>query len=170
MASEVTLQQELHQTKPFRSAAEESVVGLLFTADLVRRALAGAVEREGLTLQQYNVLRILRGAGEHGLPTLQIGERMLEKTPGLTGLLDRLERKGLVSRRRCTEDRRRVFCTISRRGGQVLADLDDPVEACIVHVTRKLSERQVTRLVRLQAAVRSGCRQEAMVSGADAGA
>jgi hypothetical protein len=59
----------------------------------VTRRLAGVVEPHGVTLQQYNVLRILRGAGEGGLPTLEIAQRMIEHAPGITRLLDRLERK-----------------------------------------------------------------------------
>ena len=74
---------------------------LVRTADLVRRVLDAVVEPHGITLQQYNVLRILRGAGAEGLPTLEIGERMIEQAPGVTRLLDRLEAKGLVRRQRC---------------------------------------------------------------------
>jgi len=164
MATETSLQQELCQTKPFRSPAQEGVGGLLFTADLVRRSLSEVVERQGLTLQQYNVLRILRGAGKEGLPTLQIADRMLEKTPGLTGLLDRLEKKALVRRKRCTEDRRRVYCKISSRGSDLLGELDAPIEACENRLAWKLSDRQMMQLVRLHAALRHGCRKDPEVA------
>ncbi len=89
-------------------------MSLLEAADRVRRHFQAILEPHGLTLQQFNVLRILRGAGEDGLPTLEVGQRMIEKTPGVTRLLDRLESKGWVTRERCRRDRRRVFCRTSR--------------------------------------------------------
>jgi DNA-binding MarR family transcriptional regulator len=96
------LQDELKQNKPFPSAAHEGGLGLMRTADVLRRRGAAVVEPRGITLQQYNVLRILRGAGEEGLPTLEVAARMVEQTPGITRLLDRLEVKGLVRRQRCS--------------------------------------------------------------------
>src|SRR5881275_3603411 len=103
---------ELKQTRPFVSPAQEATVALLRTADVVNRLVDLVIEREGITGQQYNVLRILRGAGEQGLPTLDIAERMIEETPGITRLIDRLEAKKLVTRERCNVDRRRVYCRI----------------------------------------------------------
>ena len=89
---------ELRQTKGFSSVEQEAALGLLRTADTIRRHYSEALSDHGITLQQYNVLRILRGAGEAGLPTLEIGERMLDRTPGVTRLVDRLVKKGLVER------------------------------------------------------------------------
>src|SRR5215216_4972343 len=94
------LQREIRQGKPFRSRGQEVVVALIRTSDLVRRAVGRVLEPYDITLQQYNVMRILRGAGERGLPTLEIAERMVEHAPGVTRLLDRLEAKGLVRRQR----------------------------------------------------------------------
>ena len=111
----------------FRSREQQAIVGLLRTADAVKRSLAHAIEPHGITPQQFNVLRILRGAGPDGLPTLTIGERMIEQTPGVTRLIDRLERKGLVGRTPCHKDRRRVFCRITAKGLDLLKELDDPV-------------------------------------------
>ena len=96
-------------------------VSLMRTSDLIRRAVAVVIDAQGITLQQYNVLRILRGAGGEGLPTLEIAERMIEQTPGITRLLDRLEAKALVGRERCPTDRRQVTCRISREGMMRLA-------------------------------------------------
>jgi DNA-binding MarR family transcriptional regulator len=87
---------------------------VLLPCDRLRRSLAEVVQPRGITLQQYNVLRILRGAGLGGLPTLEIGARMIEEAPGITRLLDRLERKALAERRRCPRDGRRVLCRITR--------------------------------------------------------
>ena len=91
-----TIARELKQKKPFPSKAEEAAVTLMRTADVLRRFIGTVIEPHGITSQQYNVLRILRGAGERGLPTLEIAERMIESTPGITRLIDRLETKKLV--------------------------------------------------------------------------
>lgn len=111
----------------FRTREQRATVGLLRTADAVRRQLSRVIEPHGITLQQFNVLRILRGAGEKGLPTLTVGERMIEQTPGVTRLVDRLEKKNLVRRVPCPEDRRRVYCQITPGGLELLAVLDEPV-------------------------------------------
>src|SRR6478609_2900084 len=125
----ITLQDEIKQTRPFRSSAEEVVVSVLRTAAVMQRNLAQVVETHGITIQQYNVLRILRGAGEAGLPTLAIRDRMVEEAAGITRLLDKLERAGYVVRERCTPDRRQVVCRITPAGASVLAGLDEPVDA-----------------------------------------
>ncbi len=150
------LQAEIQQRRPFHSTHQEGVLGILRTADVVRRRLAAAIEPRGLTLQQYNVLRILRGAGEDGLPTLDIGARMIEEAPGITRILDRLERKRLVGRRRCERDRRRVLCTIAPSGLALLAELDPVVRNLDRHVLGDIAEPHVRRLVRLLDAVRTG--------------
>jgi DNA-binding MarR family transcriptional regulator len=122
-----TITRELKQKKPFPTKAEEAAVTLLRTADVVRRLIATVIEPHGITSQQYNVLRILRGAGERGLPTLEIAERMIESTPGITRLIDRLETKKLVARERCLTDRRQVFCRITASGLSLLTALDTPI-------------------------------------------
>src|SRR5229473_5817955 len=116
-----TVLEEIRQRRPFPSVAHEAIVALLRTADLVRRQVATLVEPHGITPQQYNVLRILRGAGEKGLPTLEIAERMIEQTPGITRLIDRLQTKNLVARERCLTDRRQVFCRITPAGLSLLS-------------------------------------------------
>jgi DNA-binding MarR family transcriptional regulator len=122
------LQRELRQNRPFASVAQEALLGILRTADHVAREMAQLIEPAGVTLQQYNVLRILRGAGDTGLPTLEIADRMVERTPGITRLLDRLEAKHLVRRLRCPKDRRQMLCWITDEGLSLLASLDAPVE------------------------------------------
>ena len=141
------LQQEIGQTKPFRSLGHEASVAILKTADELGRRFGHLVATEGLTSQQYNVLRILRGAVPEGLPTLTIVERMIERTPGITGLIDRLEEKGLARRERCPEDRRRVLCHITERGLKVLERLDAPVAAADDEILDLMSEREAERLI-----------------------
>lgn len=150
------IQGEIKQRRPFRSPSQEGVVGLLRTADLVRRQLAKRVEPHGITFQQFNVLRILRGAGREGLPTLEIAGRMIEQAPGITRLLDRLEAKRLVRRERCPHDRRQVLCYIAAAGLHLLEKLDGALagadEACLA----MLGPKQVERLIGLLDSVRAG--------------
>jgi DNA-binding MarR family transcriptional regulator len=153
------IQSEIRQSRPFPTREQECVVGLLRTADVVRRRLASIVGARGVTLQQYNVLRILRGAGTEGLPTLEIAARMIEQTPGVTRLLDRLERQDLVRRVRCRQDRRQVLCTISAKGRACLAELDAPVAQADDTSLGALASSQVATLIRLLDAVRTARRK-----------
>ena len=117
------------------------------TADLLRRLIGAVVEPRGITAQQYNVMRILRGAGEAGLPTLEIAERMIEQTPGITRLLDRLESKKLVARERCTKDRRRVFCRITPAGLALVNALDEPIRESEQAALSALNNRELKTLI-----------------------
>ena len=110
----------------------------------------------GITLQQYNVLRILRGAGERGLPTLEIAERMIEQTPGITRLVDRLEAKELVARERCPTDRRQVFCRITGQGLALLQALEQPLRESEEEALSALSPDQLRQLVTLLDLTRNG--------------
>jgi DNA-binding MarR family transcriptional regulator len=149
------LQREIRQTRPFPSREAEAVVGLMRTADVVKRVLSGVVEPHGITLQQYNVLRILRGAGPEGLPTLEIGVRMIEQAPGVTRLLDRLEAKGLVTRSRCPSDRRQVLCWITPAGGDVLQELEETMEDAGRRALGALGRDELDSLVRALDAIRA---------------
>jgi DNA-binding MarR family transcriptional regulator len=150
------LQKEIRQGKPFRSRGQEVVVALIRTADLVRRVVGRVLEPYDITVQQYNVLRILRGAGEQGLPTLEIGERMVEHAPGVTRLLDRLEVKGLVRRQRCPEDRRQVLCWLTSAGTELVERLDEPVDSADAEAVAMLAPDEQERLLRLLDTVRAG--------------
>jgi DNA-binding MarR family transcriptional regulator len=140
--------------------AHLGVLGLLRTVDVVRRFLARVVEPQGITLQQFNVLRILRGAeragGTQGLPTLELAERMLERAPGITRLLDRLERKRLVVRERCPRDRRQVLCRIAPDGLALLDRLERPMSQADADCLGMLDDRQLRSLLGLLEAVQAG--------------
>jgi DNA-binding MarR family transcriptional regulator len=142
-------------SQSFRSREQQATLGLLRTADAVKRSLAQVIEPYGITPQQYNVLRILRGAGEEGLPTLSIGERMIEQTPGVTRLVDRLERKGLVERTPCAKDRRRVFCRMTSKGLELLKELDDPVNRWDARSVSVLPPSELDSLIDLLDRVRA---------------
>jgi len=158
------LREEIKQTRPFHSPAHEAVVSVLRTAALLQRHLALVVERGGVTLQQYNVLRILRGAGDEGLPTLAIRDRMIEEAAGITRLLDKLERAGYVVRERCTPDRRQVLCRITASGTAVLARLDAPVDALNEAAVCTLDPAEQAKLIELLGAVRASCVVQATAS------
>lgn len=150
------IQREIRQTRPFPSPSAEALVALLRTTDVVRGFLARRIEPYGVTLQQYNVLRILRGAGEAGLPTLEIAERMIEVAPGVTRLVDRLETKRLVRRERCHHDRRQILCWITPAGLALLQALDAPVTAADHQVMGGLDARRLAQFVRMLDDVRTG--------------
>jgi len=143
-----SIRDEIRQSRPFASLEEEGVVTLLRTADTMRRELYDVVAPRGITLQQYNVLRILRGAGNDGLPTLEVAARMIEATPGITRLLERLERKGLVQRRRCPEDHRKVLCFASEKALDVLRELDRPMSEAGRRLLAPLGEASTRELIR----------------------
>ena len=150
------LARKLKQTKPFTSQAEEALVGLMRTADVLRRAMGTALEGEDTTIQQYNVLRILRGAGERGLPTLEIAERMVEHAPGITRMIDRLIAKELVVRERCAEDRRIVYCAITDLGRGLVHRLDEPMMRACHLALDPLNEREQRALIGMLDELRAG--------------
>ncbi len=151
------LVRELRQTKPFPSNREEAFVSILRTADLLRWRITEVLEPEGITLSQFNVLRILRGAKDTGLPTLEIGARMVEQSPGITRLVDRLELAGLVRRERPRADRRQVLCHIEKKGLAILARLDTTVPQASEVLFAGLSSAEIDPLIRSLDAIRSAC-------------
>jgi DNA-binding MarR family transcriptional regulator len=143
------LQAEIRQTRPFRSRGQEAILSLLRSADLAKHRFSDLFSAHGVTFQQYNVLRILRGAGKAGLPTLEVGERMIERTPGVTRILDRLEAKGWVARERDVSDRRKVWCRIAPEGMALLARLDAPVDENDEAVFASMAPEDLDTLIRI---------------------
>lgn len=144
------------EAQPPHSARKRATIGLLRTADVLRRYFDCLFEPCGLAPQQYNVLRILRGARPEPLPTMVIAERMIEQAPGITRLLDRLEEKGLVNRERCAEDRRRVHCSITAEGLRVLEELDEPVDEADETALGMLDDNEVGQLIQFLDRIRAG--------------
>ena len=149
------LQRELKQRRPFRSPAQEAALALMRTADLIRRQAAALIEPHGITLQQFNVLRILRGAGDEGLPTLEVAGRMIEQTPGVTRLLDRLEAKELVRRQRCPKDRRQHLCWITDKGLSLLAKLDIVTDGAHEEALKGLRHKDRGTFIRMLDGIRA---------------
>lgn len=140
------LQDEIKQTKPFTSLEEEVFLNLQRTSDALMRRLALALKPQNLSPTQYNVLRILRGAGEAGLPCGEIGERMITRDPDITRLLDRMEKRGLISRCRESKDRRVITARISHEGLRVLAELDQGNPKLLTGVLGHLGETKLKAL------------------------
>ncbi len=134
-------------TKNSRTIVSGAAYGnVLKVADRLKAYFETVVKPFGITGQQYNVLRILRGSLPDGLPTLTIAERMIENTPGITGMIDRLEAKELVGREPCRKDRRCVFCKISDKGLEVLAALDDSVKESNKTAFNSLDKAEILQL------------------------
>jgi DNA-binding MarR family transcriptional regulator len=121
------LSEEIKQTKPFASVHEEAFLNLARTAAVLGHSFAEAVKPFGITSTQYNVLRILRGAGKAGLCRNEVRDRLLAQVPDVTRLLDRMEEAGLVERARDLSDRRVVSTRITADGLRLLKALDAPV-------------------------------------------
>lgn len=155
MKSRSSIQREIKQTRPFSTVSQEAVVSLLRTASSVAREFDRLTQEEGVTLQQYNILRILRGAGE-SLPTMEIGERLLQQTPGISRLLERLDKRGLIRRLQGPEDRRQVLCALTPSGRRIVDKLDGPVNRMDEAVMASLDDRERKDLVRLLETIRRG--------------
>src|SRR5919206_3409941 len=140
--------------RPAQPQARTAYSTLLSTADKVRTFFETVCAPFDITGQQYNVLRILRGAEPAGLPTLTIAERMIERTPGITRMIDRLEAKGLVAREVRPHDRRCVYCRITKKGLKLLELLDGPVSDFNRRAFRVLTDSELERLVTLLAKTR----------------
>lgn len=141
------LQAEIGQKKPFVSLEEEAYLNLVRTADTLTRELELMVQPHGITPTQYNVLRILRGAGDEGATCTAISERLLAFDPDVTRLLDRLEKSRLVTRKRSLTDRRVVMTNITEAGLQVLSELDAPLKALLRRQFKAIAREHLTRLI-----------------------
>lgn len=159
------IQEELKQRRPFASLRGEAAAALLRTGDMARRFYEHMVEPYGITFHQYNVLRILRGAGPDGLPTLEIADRMIEETPGVTRLIDRLVGKGLVERRRVEEDRRKVLCAVTPTGLSLLDRLDAPLDRWDDELMSRLSEAELQTFIHALDRIRSALAAGGQLSG-----
>ena len=149
------LQAELKQGRPFRSLRQEAHLSIQRTAAILEHEFETALKPYGITGTQYNVLRILRGAGGHGLCRQEIIERMLRPVPDVTRLLDRLEDTRLITRARGGQDRRFVTTTITPAGLRLLANLDPVVDEIHDRQLGHVDEGALRSLVALLARIRN---------------
>lgn len=145
------LQEEIKQSRPFATLEEEVLLNLRRSADYVNHYFQQLIKPLGLTSTQYNVLRILRGAGEEGLRCSEIGERLVSSDPDITRLLSRLQKQKYIRRKRNPKDRRVIYAMITAEGLKVLQDLDpvviDAGKALLQHMNK---EKQTTLLALLE--------------------
>jgi len=139
---------------PPGAAEEAAFLDLLRTCDILSRRLADVLKPADLSATQYNVLRILRGA-KQALPCGEIAGRMITRDPDVTRLLDRMEKRGLISRCRETKDRRMVLARITPEGLNVLAELDGPVQQAHRAQLGHLGPERLRKLAALLRAARA---------------
>jgi len=154
------LQGELKKRGDFESLQQEVMLNLMRTNDRIQIRFARLFREHGLTEAQYNILRILRGENAP-LPVLEIASRTITVVPGITGLIDRLEKGGFVERRRCLEDRRVVFVAIMPKGLTTLTSLDDPVSDLHQRLLLCINQDDLQELNRLLEIARDSVEAEA---------
>jgi DNA-binding MarR family transcriptional regulator len=150
------LQREIHQTKAIRLLEEEASLNIVRTADVLMVALMEVLKPHMLSATQYNVLRILRGAGKDGVSCKDIGARLVARDPDITRLMDRLEQRGLIRRDRAVQDRRVVTHHLTEAGLELVNELDLPVEEVHRRVMRHIKAERLRELVSVLEEVRAG--------------
>lgn len=151
----VTLQQELKKRGPFASLEQEATLAILRTSDLLENRLARLFREHGLTMTQYNVLRILRGEGKP-LPCLEVASRMVQVAPAITRVVDQLLELKLIRKTQSAEDRRVFTLELLRAGQQRLAHLDQPVLDLHASLLRGASPSDLKSLIRVLESMREG--------------
>ena len=152
-----SIQREIRQTRPFLSLQEQLLVNLMRTSRAVEESWLQYLKRtEGLSLSQYSILRILRGARPDAVKISEVGERMIYRDPDVTRLVDRLARQGLVRRQPHPEDRRVVLVGITPDGLSLLARLDEQVDRYAHAVMAGLNAQELRTLDGLLNEVRAG--------------
>lgn len=144
-----TLNEELKTKVRITSLQQEVFLSLLVTVDRLHRHHGDFMSGFGISQKQYNILRILRGAGKPGLPVMEIGRRMIEKSPDVSRIIDRLIESGLVKRRRQRQDRRVVLVTISAKGLTFLDNMEQPVAEQVDSMLEGMREEDLKKMLEL---------------------
>ncbi|CAN5490045.1 MarR family transcriptional regulator [soil metagenome] len=142
----MSIDQDINQSS-FKSEHQRAIINLIFTYNWTTEKLKSIFDKEGLTMQQFNILRILRGS-EKPLSTLQIRERMLDKMSDTSRIVDRLIVKGLAKKITCKSDKRLVDVSITDKGKKVLAKIDLQ-EDDMSNIMQTLSETEAKSLNKL---------------------
>jgi DNA-binding MarR family transcriptional regulator len=149
-----SLRAELRQRKPFTSLEQEAFLSVRRTEAALREHLDQVLKPHGISVTQYNVLRILRGAGRGGLCRNEIRDRLVDRMPDVTRLLDRMEDTGWITRTRSTEDRRQVSTELTKSGRDLVDSLDGPVAAEHERRLAHMTKTQLRTLIELLSVVR----------------
>lgn len=149
------LKHELKQNKPFKSLCQEAQLNIVRTSNVLVNEFERMLKPHGITGTQYNVLRILRGAEPKGLCRNEVAERLINRMPDATRLLDRMEEAGLVTRERSETDRRLVTTRITKEGKNLVDSLDDEVESQHEKGLGHLGKKDLEKLIELLTLVRN---------------
>jgi MarR family transcriptional regulator, organic hydroperoxide resistance regulator len=149
------LEQEIKQKRPFARRSSEALVSILRTAAMLDHAVNDALKPHGITATQYNVLRILRGAGKRGLCGREVGERLISRVPDVSRLLDRMDALGLMTRERDAADRRHVTARITPKGLRLLLQVQPALEEIERQRTEHLDPDALRALIETLDAVRT---------------
>jgi DNA-binding MarR family transcriptional regulator len=150
----MTLEESIRQGKPFVSQEEKAVVNLMYTYGWVSSQIQAMLKEHGLSLQQYNILRILRGQQGTPAPLTLIKDRMLDKQSDVSRLIERLIAKNMVIRKICPGDRRKVDVVISEEALELLNTIDENLHV-LRAITQKLNIHELAELNRLLDKLRS---------------
>lgn len=142
-----TLRDRLQQTEPFDGPDQEAMLALLVASAAVRGTLNDICSEHGILSSQYNILRILQGGPPEGYPRCEIIDRMIDRGPDVTRLVDELEEEGLVERRRSQEDRRMMMHRITDKGRRRLHDVTDDLGSVRGSFDEALSDAELEELV-----------------------
>lgn len=145
---------EIRQSKPFASIEEEALLNLTRTHEFLQQQLTEFFKQFQLTKTQYNILRILRGAGKEGVTCSQAAERMVSADPDITRLLDRLEARKLIERERSREDRRVVVSRITADGLELLKTIDKPLAEFNKRHLGCIGARKLEQLIEILESIR----------------
>ncbi|MEL7342076.1 MAG: MarR family transcriptional regulator [Bacteroidota bacterium] len=159
-SEKMRLEDEIQQKNPFKSAKERSIVNLLFTTNCLVAQQKKMFKPFGITLQQFNVLRILRGQYPNPISTSDIRDRMLDRMSDVSRIVDRLVKKRLVIRKPCKADKRLVDVVINEKGLDLLQQIDEDVN--IRSFAEGLNEEQANQLNELLDQFRSGLKENAI--------
>jgi DNA-binding MarR family transcriptional regulator len=143
------LAREIQMNKPFASLEEEAFLNLARTFEALREKAAAFLKQYQLTATQYNMLRILRGAGEAGMTCSQATERMLSPDPDVTRLLDRMEARGLIARERSQQDRRVVITRITQAGLDLASEIDQPLMDLLASLMGRVGKTRLKELIEI---------------------
>lgn len=143
------LARRIKQTEPFDSRAQEAMLNLFVAAAHFRRKIEAVCQGFGLNFAHYNILRILRGEHPDGHPRCEIIERMLDPSPDVTRLTDKLEDRDLVQRSRSEADRRMTIHRITEMGLNLLSEMEPEITAVVSEFDRRVSDRDLDHLCRI---------------------
>lgn len=149
------LQSEIKQSRPFTRPGQEALLSIMRTAAILDHVIQDALKEFGITGTQYNVLRILRGAGKEGLCGREIGERMVSRVPDVSRLLDRMEEQGLMTRERDPDDRRHVTARATPKGLKLLVQVEPVLAAVELRFVGELDDGALKRLIETLDVVRN---------------